>query len=239
VSALRPDDCCLASIRFAGRVASPGLLLGDNRCLITFATAQKSGGGAIGSDQSGGAARVGASAGKWYQAGTPDGKGRILDEFVALTGYHRKHAIRLLNRATPASPPSTPRPDRPRLYDEAVWQALIVLWEASDRICAKRLKPLLPVLLPALERHGHLHLDAGVRARLLAVSASTIDRMLAGTRVSAGGAALARNPRQAFDGASPFARSPIGTSPRLGSSRRISWRTAGRRRAGVSSTLWC
>ena len=62
-----------------------------------------------------------------------------------------------------------------------------MLWEASDRICAKRLKPLLPVLLPSLERHGHIRLDAGVRARLLAVSASTIDRMLTGTRAAAGG----------------------------------------------------
>ncbi|MEO7272693.1 MAG: DDE-type integrase/transposase/recombinase [Vicinamibacterales bacterium] len=122
-----------------------------------------------------------------YQAGTPEGKGRILDEFVALTGYHRKHAIRLLNDATVASARATPRADRPRLYDEAVRQALVVLWEASDRICAKRLKPLLAILLPSLERHGHIHLDPGVRTRLLAVSASTIDRMLAGTRASAGG----------------------------------------------------
>ena len=34
-----------------------------------------------------------------------------------------------------------PRPAR-RVYDDAVREALIVLWEASDRICGKRLKPL-------------------------------------------------------------------------------------------------
>ena len=122
-----------------------------------------------------------------YQGGTPEGKGRILDEFVALTGYHRKHAIRLLSGAPAAGSPLPPRPDRPRLYDEAVRQALIVLWEASDRVCGKRLKPLLPVLLPALERHGHVSLDQGVRARLLLVSAATIDRMLAGPRATMGG----------------------------------------------------
>jgi hypothetical protein len=66
-----------------------------------------------------------------------------------------------------------------------VRQALIVLWEASDRICGKRLKPLLPVLLPALERHGHVSLDLTVRANLMAVSAATIDRMLSGVRASA------------------------------------------------------
>jgi hypothetical protein len=33
---------------------------------------------------------------------------------------------------------------------------LIVVWEASDRICGKRLRPLVPILLEAMERHGHI-----------------------------------------------------------------------------------
>ena len=123
--------------------------------------------------------------GERYRGGTPDAKRRILDEFVALTGYHRKHAIRVLNGSL--GPPASPRRGRLRIYDEAVRQALIVFWEASDRVCGKRLKPLLPILLPALERHGHLSLASGLRTHLLAVSASTIDRMLSGARASAGG----------------------------------------------------
>ena len=63
-------------------------------------------------------------------------------------------------------PEGARRRPRPRLYDEAVRPALIVLWEASDRICGKRLKALLPVLLPALERNGHLQLAGAIRARL-------------------------------------------------------------------------
>jgi hypothetical protein len=114
-----------------------------------------------------------------------DEKSRILDEFVALTGYHRKHAIRVL-KGSPRITAVTRR-GRLKLYDEAVRQALIVFWEASDRICGKRLKPLLPVLLPALERHGHIALDPVVRTQVLAVSAATIDRMLSGTRAPAGG----------------------------------------------------
>jgi hypothetical protein len=41
------------------------------------------------------------------------------------------------------------RPPRPRtrIYDEAVRQALTLLWEVADRICGKRLKALLPVLI--------------------------------------------------------------------------------------------
>jgi hypothetical protein len=71
---------------------------------------------------------------------------------------------------------------RDRVYDEAVRQALIVLWEAGDRICGKRLKPLIPVLSTAMERHGHLDLDTLVKARLLQISAATIDRSLSDAR---------------------------------------------------------
>ena len=104
---------------------------------------------------------------------------------MALTGYHRKHAIRVLNDVRRRS--AGRRRGRPRVYDEAASEALIVLWEASDRICGKRLKPLLPVLLPALEGHGHLCLNVHVREHLLAMSAATIDRLLAGPRTAAGG----------------------------------------------------
>ena len=129
-----------------------------------------------------------------YRAGTVDEKGRILDEFVALTGYHRKHAIRVLNGGPRQS--GVERRGRRRLYNEAVSEALIVLWEASDRICGKRLKPLLPVLLSALERHGHLSLEEQVREHLLAVSAATIDRLLTGPRSAAGG--RRRRPKTTF-----------------------------------------
>jgi hypothetical protein len=80
------------------------------------------------------------------------------------------------------------RPER-RVYKEAVRSALIVLWEASDRVCGKRLRPLMPVLIPAMERHGHLALAAEVRAGLLAMSAATIDRALRPVREKAGGRA--------------------------------------------------
>ncbi len=121
-----------------------------------------------------------------YISATKAEKARILNEFVAITGYHRKHAIRILNLAgeADAGPMKT---TRQRIYDEAVREALIVLWEASDRICGKRLKPLLPVLVSALERHGHLQLDETVRTKLFGISAATIDRLLAPTRLQVRG----------------------------------------------------
>lgn len=124
---------------------------------------------------------VGAIAERYRGCGRED-KRRILDEFVALTGYHRKHAIRVLSRGIRPGAAQPRVGTRARVYDEALRKALVVLWEASDRICGKRLRPLLPVLVAALERHGHLDLAETVRAKLLAVSASTIDRLLAPTR---------------------------------------------------------
>lgn len=122
--------------------------------------------------------------GERYRSSTVSERVRILDEFVAATGYHRKHAIRLL--AATAKTPALREP-RLRVYDAAVREVLIVLWEASDRVCGKRLKPLIPVLLEALERHGHLHPEGELRARLLGVSAASIDRLLAPTRAAVRG----------------------------------------------------
>jgi hypothetical protein len=126
-----------------------------------------------------------------YARGDRGERGRILDEFAAVTGYHRKHAMRLL-RAGQVNRICGPRPGR-RIYDEAVREALIVVWEASDRICGKRLRPLLPILLEAMERHGHLHLVPEVRTRLLAMSAATIDRALRDIRRQAGTATRRRS----------------------------------------------
>src|SRR5271167_5030598 len=97
-----------------------------------------------------------------YQAASEGRERRqILAEFVRVTGYHRKHALRVLSRS---SAPPKPR-QRERLYDEAVHQALATLCEASDRICSKRLRVLIPVLIEAMERHGHSQLDPVVRSR--------------------------------------------------------------------------
>ena len=77
-------------------------------------------------------------------------KKRILDEFAALTGYHRKHAIRAL-RAVPSSERGEvpARAGRTRPHREEVVTALTVLWEAADRICGKRLKQAIPTFITA------------------------------------------------------------------------------------------
>jgi hypothetical protein len=119
-----------------------------------------------------------------YEQASKSEKGTILSEFTAVSGYHRKHAIRLLN---PQAEVLVKRViDSERVYDEAVKAALVLIWETADRICGKRLKAAIPHLVNAMEKHGHLNLDAEVRKKLMAVSAATIDRMLTPVREGAG-----------------------------------------------------
>lgn len=66
------------------------------------------------------------------------------------------------------------RRNRARIYQDAERNALILLWEAADRVCGKRLKALLPILIESLERHGHIHLTPEVRTKLLSMSVATI-----------------------------------------------------------------
>src|SRR3954470_2200567 len=122
--------------------------------------------------------------GRYRSAGGRADKGRILDELCAVTGWHRKHAVRALAHVAISS---EARWQRRPTYGAAIRDALVALWEASDRICGKRLKVMIPTLLPSLERHGRLKLDQADRALVLRVSAATIDRLLVETKIAAAG----------------------------------------------------
>jgi hypothetical protein len=121
-----------------------------------------------------------------YRSARRTEKGRILDELCATTGWHRKHAVRALRRHETPSRIYAPRARR-RRYGAIIKDALTALWEASDRVCGKRLKVMIPTLLPALEEHGRLKLGKGDRDLVLAVSAATIDRVLGDVKIAASG----------------------------------------------------
>jgi hypothetical protein len=113
-------------------------------------------------------------------------KGRILD--CRTTGWLRKHAVRALRRRGVEETAKTRDPrERKRRYGVTIKDALTALWEASERVCGKRLVAMIPTLLPALEQHGRLQLSEGEQAQLLAVSAATIDRMLGDVKIAAAG----------------------------------------------------
>ena len=62
-----------------------------------------------------------------YQQSSKKEKSRILDEFTAITGHHRKHGIRLLSQL---GGEVREQVVGRRIYDEAVREAVIVIWGA-------------------------------------------------------------------------------------------------------------
>jgi hypothetical protein len=124
---------------------------------------------------------------RYWSAGRVE-KGCILDALCRTTGWHRKHAVRALRqRVVEKTAETRVPPERKRRYGATIKDALTALWEASDRVCGKRLVAMIPTLLPALEQHGRLQLSGGEHGQLLAVSAATIDRMLGDVKVAAAG----------------------------------------------------
>ncbi|MDP2727503.1 MAG: hypothetical protein Q8P59_08145, partial [Dehalococcoidia bacterium] len=120
-----------------------------------------------------------------YWAACRKERGEILDRFIEVTGYHRKHAIRLMRKGKTAKKTGQPRRGRVPVYGPAVLRALQITAEATGWICGKRLASFLPELVSALEREGALCLDPEVRKALLTISASTIDRRLAPAKARA------------------------------------------------------
>ncbi len=103
-------------------------------------------------------------------------KKRILDEFIAATGYHRKYAIRILKHGRPRR--SNKKHGLPKVYRGEVVVALEQIWEVCGRICSKQLHPFLPEMVKVLERCGELQLPAETKRLLLQMSSATIDRCL-------------------------------------------------------------
>jgi len=119
---------------------------------------------------------------KRYAKSSPIERRTILSEFVSATGYERNYAIRLLNH-----PPVLPlkgiiRRARCKTYDASVQKPLEFIWRTAGGICGKRLVPILPVFIEALERFKVIELCPEAREKLLAISAATCDRLLSKAR---------------------------------------------------------
>jgi len=125
-----------------------------------------------------------------YRQRGPEGKGRLLDEVCEQHGYHRKHAIRLLNGVGQVKEsPSGPEPKY-----EAIVEIVEAIWTAGEQPCGKRLAQMLPLWLPHYQRR-HGRLLPSQRRLVEAVSAATLDRLLAPLR--------AKLPRRGLSGTKP------------------------------------
>jgi hypothetical protein len=116
-----------------------------------------------------------------YSLASKGGKGRILDELCANTGWHRNHARKAL---TAALQPKilTPRSPRPVKYGSDVIAALTVCWTVLGMPAGKRLAPMLSELVAVLRHFGELDIDEDTAELLASMSAATIDRRLADER---------------------------------------------------------
>ncbi|MHB1166185.1 MAG: integrase catalytic domain-containing protein [Candidatus Nanopelagicales bacterium] len=119
-----------------------------------------------------------------YARATKTGKGRILDELCATTGWHRSHARKAL--AVALRPRVVPQPRGPRTptYGPEVVAALRFCWAVLGAPTGKRLAPVLPTLVPTLRRFAELEVSDETAALLVAMSPATIDRRLAGARAA-------------------------------------------------------
>ena len=125
-----------------------------------------------------------------YQRAGRQHKSRILDEFCSVCGYHRKAALRLLNR--PVGRRAKRRPGPKPIYDRAkLLGPLKTIWLSSEQPCGKRLKEIIPLWLPYLKKG----IAPAVRRQLLDLSAASLDRLLAPLRV--------RHPRRGLSTTKP------------------------------------
>lgn len=108
-----------------------------------------------------------------------EGRGLMLDELCEDFGFERKYAIRLLRGGVPA-PSGRPRPGPERQY-ESIEPVVREIWLAAEQPCGKRLAPALALWLPHYERR-HGRLNGRQRQWVEAVSAATLDRILAPAR---------------------------------------------------------
>lgn len=132
---------------------------------------------------------------KAYVTASKKQKGAILDIVVGITGWDRDHARQQLHRRADQPPGRATatvavldrRKTKPRRYSYDALMVLRRIWAGSGGLCGKYLAASMSEWIEAMERHGSL-VDGEdrycpvVRAELLAMSASTIDRYLAPAR---------------------------------------------------------
>ncbi len=108
-----------------------------------------------------------------YKRADKAGKGTILDELCATTGWHRNHARKALGQALR---PKIVRPRKPRapLYGPEVIGALRFCWAVLGAPTGKRLAPSLDELVPTQRRFGELDVSEEVAVALMGMWLFTI-----------------------------------------------------------------
>jgi hypothetical protein len=116
-----------------------------------------------------------------YQKAKRREKAVILDGAMLATRFSRKHLIRLLRADARKKGPGRGR--RPT-YGSEVVPTLKAIWFLMEQPCAKKMKVLLPRIMPAFAKRNPVPED--LQKKLLRMSAASIDRRLKKIRVERG-----------------------------------------------------
>ena len=109
-----------------------------------------------------------------YQKSTRYIRSLILQEITRNLGFHRKHAIRLMNgKIKPRKSPG-----RKPIYTTEVAEALKKFWLNSRQMCSKKLKSSFADWLPMFD------CSEEVKKALLQMSPATMDRLLQSARAN-------------------------------------------------------
>lgn len=114
---------------------------------------------------------------RYLKTKTRKDKVKILDEFAATAGYHRKYAISKLNAINFHDPP-VQRKSRENIYSAEADAAFIEIWDYYGCICAERLHPYLDEGIRKLEQFGYIRLSDSVKKELLGMSRPTMGRRI-------------------------------------------------------------
>lgn len=115
---------------------------------------------------------------KRYGQATKKERGQMLDELVATSGYHRKHATALLRGKRRWREHTKPiRRQRRRIYLDEDRRAVVWLADVFDQVSSKRLRAAMDTELAALSKRRHLQVSRACFKRLQTISASTMDRL--------------------------------------------------------------
>lgn len=120
-----------------------------------------------------------------YRKARKKEKSQILDEFVRTTGYHRKHAVAVLNGRRERVSGPIRRPRR-KVYGAEEAEAIRILADLFDNICSKLLRAAMDIELPRLYEASVLQVSPECYEKLLTISPSTMDRLQVGHRAGSG-----------------------------------------------------
>ena len=110
-----------------------------------------------------------------YWAGGRSERSRLLNEMEEVTRLHRKSLIRLMRGGVERK---RRRRQRGRTYGAEVDDALRVISESMDHICAERLQPNLVWIAKHLAQHGEMMVNKRLLDQLGTISVSSVRRIL-------------------------------------------------------------